>query len=511
MRHCGSSLLIFLIVWLVLLFNYAYPSNYFNRTNYYINSDSLERTEGLVGIIEIPNTGYLTCGNSWNYNTGDTKIVFNMLDYSGNIISQKVYGDTGEYYTTGNIVMNDDSTFTVLTGKSSFNHDTAITVLINVNASADTLWTKQISSGKVKTHARKLIKTDNETYAIIGWTGNSQSQLPAFIFLAKVNELGDTLWTKQYGDTTKAQVGTSLLQLDDKGFLLTAWQSEDTFNTYIRDILLIRTDSSGNQLWERHYGAPGLLDDPEKIIGINSNEFLIVGVKAMGPAFNENGNGYYLKIDSLGNIYWEKNHGTIYNEVLYNAIQNNAGYIAMGIGRLSGTIPTYGYLTQISFSGDSLWSRYYSTDTAGGNFDDYFWNFSPVSDGGYIMCGQASPGSTGTQDAWVVKVDSFGCLDTTCLAIMLDVPVLEAKEINPFIIFPNPTSATSILSAVNILKEPNCKIFIYDYRGKLVSLLEHSFFGNPESGIVLPELNRGIYLIRINNGKDTFVLKWIKL
>ncbi len=69
----------------------------------------------------------------------------------------------------------------------------------------------------------------------------------------------------------------------------------------------------------------------------------------------------------------------------------------------------------------------------------YPYDVIPTSDNGYISCGYVYPvlPDTGTQDVWVVKVDSTGCESPTfCWVGVKELPV--APHPGEIIVFPNP-------------------------------------------------------------------------
>ncbi|MBK7430842.1 MAG: hypothetical protein IPI62_07870 [Bacteroidetes bacterium] len=74
-----------------------YAQGYFNNTYYYLAFDSLNRTESYGGVVELPLNNYLAGGNSWNYLNGSTKLLFDKVDETGELVFQKAYGDTGDF------------------------------------------------------------------------------------------------------------------------------------------------------------------------------------------------------------------------------------------------------------------------------------------------------------------------------------------------------------------------------------------------------------------------------
>jgi hypothetical protein len=64
----------------------------------------------------------------------------------------------------------------------------------------------------------------------------------------------------------------------------------------------------------------------------------------------------------------------------------------------------------------------------------------PTPDGGYVAAGYLALPDTGTQDSWVIKVDSNGCLTPNCLVTGL--PQIRRQNHLEVTVYPNPTSGT---------------------------------------------------------------------
>jgi hypothetical protein len=80
-----------------------------------------------------------------------------------------------------------------------------------------------------------------------------------------------------------------------------------------------------------------------------------------------------------------------------------------------------GLLLRTTSTGDSLWMRHYAFhDSVIDQGSGRFWDVLPTAEGGFIAAGAAyqpfnAPYPPGySQDAWVVKVDSLGCIVPGC-------------------------------------------------------------------------------------------------
>ena len=78
------------------------------------------------------------------------------------------------------------------------------------------------------------------------------------------------------------------------------------------DIWIIKIDENGNLIWEKNFGGSSF-DESKKVIQSTSNDFYIVGSSRSNDfdVTTNNGNKdiWILKIDSNGNLIWEKSIG----------------------------------------------------------------------------------------------------------------------------------------------------------------------------------------------------------
>jgi hypothetical protein len=73
--------------------------------------------------------------------------------------------------------------------------------------------------------------------------------------LIKTDSTGNILWNRQYGGDYEEFGAYSMVMLSDGGFALAGGLGLAEPFYAVRDFLLLRTDSSGVQLWNRTYGG----------------------------------------------------------------------------------------------------------------------------------------------------------------------------------------------------------------------------------------------------------------
>lgn len=137
-------------------------------------------------------------------------------------------------------------------------------------------------------------ETDNGCYVIAGCT--RYSGLDINLYLVKTDSAGDTLWTRIYGASYSNEEGYSVSRTSDGGYILT---SPTYSGAGHYDLWLLKTDKNGDTLWTRTYGGTGW-DWGECVQQTSDGGYIVVGTTV---SFSVGWSDIYLlKTDSLGYV-----------------------------------------------------------------------------------------------------------------------------------------------------------------------------------------------------------------
>jgi hypothetical protein len=186
------------------------------------------------------------------------------------------------------------------------------------------------------------------------------------MFLIKIDQDGAQKWYGSYGKINH-EVGYDVAELDDGGYLLVGFR-----NWYSggKSILIIKTDSGGNQIWEKEIEKESSYD--EVAFGISkskSNGYFIFCTS------NQKDNFYdprVINIDFNGNIKWSKTFsGSGLKHTRWTGTATDDGGAAI-VGTTNYYYPPGHnediYLLKIDHSGDKLWDS-----AIGGGNQDWGW------------------------------------------------------------------------------------------------------------------------------------------
>jgi len=166
-------------------------------------------------------------------------------------------------------------------------------MLIRVDALGNELWRK-VFGGKRHDFGRSIAQASDGGFYLFGSTQN-HGQGSFDMFLLKVNENGDTLWTKTFG-SLGWDYGTSMdVAADGSLYLLGTKGVAGPFKK--PDLLLVKADAEGNAIWSLELGGDSA-DYGGMVRALPGGGCALVGtVRSMGNGGND---GYFLMLTADG-------------------------------------------------------------------------------------------------------------------------------------------------------------------------------------------------------------------
>jgi len=175
--------------------------------------------------------------------------------------------------------------------------------------------------------------------------------------------------------------------------------------------------------WQSCFGG-SLLDGANDMVTFD-NGFIIAGATGSNDgdisASYGNGDGWVVCIDSTGNMLWEKNYGGSDSEAFDRIISTlESNYYLLGISWSSdGDIssdpypnsPDY-WIVKIDSDGNIIWDK-----IIGGNSGERLWSGASTLDGGVVVIGETSSNDGdvsvfyGGNETWIAKLSSEGELE----------------------------------------------------------------------------------------------------
>jgi len=242
--------------------------------------------------------------------------------------------------------------------------------------------------------AFSIQQTTDGGYIVAGSTDSFSAGL-ADLWILKLDASGNILWQKTYGGTN-TDYGESIQQTIDGGYIVAGYT--ESFGAGYADYWILKLDSSGNVIWQKTYGGTNL-DHAYSIQQTTDGGYIVAGYAELA-----NRDFWILKLDNSGNVIWQK-HCTYNSDEAYSIQQTtDGGYIVAGLTKFFGPGGNSDmWISKLDASGNLLWQEKY-----GGTGDDYAESIQQTADGGFIVAGYTASFGAGNWDFWILKLDSSG-------------------------------------------------------------------------------------------------------
>ena len=241
-------------------------------------------------------------------------------------------------------------------------------------------WAKNIG-GTDEDYGFSIITTVDNNIAILGHTASTdgditdKTQNDHDYWLTLLNTNGDVLWSKTYGGSGDDR-GQKLIQTTDGGFAMAGYSmssdGDASSNEGFHDNWLIKVDSQGNLLWEKSFGFSGH-DHAYTLIETADGGLFMAG---------------FLDVTASGGE-GSTNRSSIINR--------------HGVGEF--------WCHKLDAQGNVLWQRYF-----GGSSNDRAHSVVQSDDGGFVLTGFSEStdfditNNKGSYDYWVIKLTPNGDL-----------------------------------------------------------------------------------------------------
>jgi hypothetical protein len=248
---------------------------------------------------------------------------------------------------------------------------------------------------------RDIVKMDDGGYVLVGTIETpvgDQIDRPTYggdISLERRNSNNIVIWNRSYGGEKKDEA-RRILRVSDGGFLVIG-QTESFGN----GAWIIRTDADGRERWNRTFGK-GRTTGINAVIEMRDGGFALAGTS---DAFSDKGQGAWLvRTDSSGTELWNRTYGgEVFDSAESVAEYPKGGLVIAGVRNTNSGNLQEALLIRTDSAGNALWEKTY-----GGSGTDEARSVVVTRQDEIVFTGSSfSPGLT-VDDFWVVKTDAEG-------------------------------------------------------------------------------------------------------
>jgi hypothetical protein len=341
---------------------------------------------------ETEDRGFIITGTANSFGAGNDDVWLIKTDSLGNKIWSQTFG--GSNYESGSIIeQTTDGGYIIIGRTRSFGAGKEDVFLIKTDTQGNEQWSKTFGGWNTD-FGTSVDQTSDHGYIITGWT-KSFGAGDDDVWLIKTDSSGNEVWNKTFGGS-KSDNGESVLQAIDGGYIITGTTA--SYGSGDNDVWLIKTDSSGNEVWSQTFG--GKENDGSHCIQQTSDGGYIV--TGWTHSFDVgDGDTWLIKTDAVGNKEWSKTFGGSGHDDCWCVQQTgDEGYILTGYTRSFGAVDWDVLVIKTDVLGNKVWIK-----TFGGNNIDSGYSVQQIADGGYIITGNTNS-HTGSSnfDVWLIRL-----------------------------------------------------------------------------------------------------------
>jgi len=315
--------------------------------------------------------------------------------------------------------------------------------VVSVDTLGNILWERNYG-GTFTEKANQILRKSQDEYYLYGRTGSNDHDVQSYHYgnydywIVKIDGLGEIIWEKCFGGSSKENGGKAKLAKDgDILVIANTFSSDGDLSVHYgsTDIWFFKVNDEGDIVWDvvlgNIYG-----NDEGDVIETEDGGYLITGSTDISEGmsqcdFHGVADVWVVKLDSLRNIEWQNCYGgSDVDFATSGLIELNDGYLLTSFttsndGDITGYHGIPGdinsgdiWIVKIDKNGNLLWQKCF-----GGSGFENAWSIEKTENNGFLILGSTNSynGDVNTihcqqspycnSDVWIVKIDSVGTIE----------------------------------------------------------------------------------------------------
>ncbi|MEJ5327526.1 MAG: hypothetical protein WHU54_04665 [Candidatus Bathyarchaeia archaeon] len=323
--------------------------------------------------------------------TADSSIPIAAADdaYSAEMIWEKTYGGAGDDRAFYAVALSWG--FLVVGSTASLQPNKTAAWVLRLDDDGNMIWNRTFSAQENSEF--RYVLTLNDGFLLIGNTFFMSGDTDGYV--VKVDADGKPIW-QVHMDNSEVDKLFSAVKTRD-GFVLAGLTTSLGGGS---DVWVIKISDNGHLTWSKTYDLG--MDEAGRAVALqDDNQYFIAGYT------NSAGNGDYdfllLKIDSEGNLLWNKTYGGAQSDKAYAMLNVTEGFLIVGDTRSKGEGDSDAWVIKVDFEGKLIWER-----TIGGKGFDMPTCITYSTINGALVGGFTFSFGRGYRDFWLFKIDDEG-------------------------------------------------------------------------------------------------------
>ncbi|MGD2295780.1 MAG: hypothetical protein PVF22_08080, partial [Candidatus Aminicenantes bacterium] len=345
--------------------------------------------------------GYIVAGGTESYGDGNSDVWVLKLSFTGDIEWQRTFGgtDNEEVYE---VQETSDGGFIVVGYTNSSGAGRSDSLILKLTAEGDIEW--QYTFGRSGDDWANSVQQTSDGGYVVGGSSDAFGNGELVYWVLKLTPDGNVDWQYAYSTGVNCYL-RSIQETSDEGYIVAGHMSPSVVGGY--DLLILKLDSIGQIIWQRYYG--GVQDDwANSIQETEDGGYFVAGYTG---SFGAGGwDIWALKLDSVGDIEWQRTYGRGQDDWGTSAQQtSDGGYVVAGYTDSFGAGFSDFWVVKLSSLGLIEWQTPY-----GGTGDEAAFSVSQTDDTGFVVAGTTGSYTAGGLDLLVLKLYSDGTIDPSC-------------------------------------------------------------------------------------------------
>ena len=310
------------------------------------------------------------------------------LDSSGNLQWQKQYQPSGSTTQLYALRLTSDGGYVWAGNLQNSGACSECAFVAKLDSSGGIQWQKSYGSGA---QANDIQQTTDGGYVIAGYTPPSLYGIVQ-AWIAKLDSSGNVQWQKALGSSNSVY-GYSMQQTTDGGYVLAGFSGSPP------NVLVAKFDSSGNVKWQTLYSISGSQGIGYTVIQTSDGGYMVGGIVNYA-------NALALKLSSSGNVQWAKTYDVSGAISQFDSVRqtSDGGYAFSGYYNTGAAYGSYNsWVVRIDSNGNVQWQKTYGATTQSRQFQ----KIGLTSDGGFVAAGWTLQFNN-QLETYIVKTDSAG-------------------------------------------------------------------------------------------------------
>lgn len=255
-------------------------------------------------------------------------------------------------------------------------------LLVRMKRRGEIMWQVRGESGSPQS-IEQIIKNGNDIITLGGIGGDDNA--PASVIVGRYDENGKRQGGFGIAEPEAHLYPAAIIPVKGGGYYIAA-RYQNLKEKSQKHGVIFRLDAQGKTLWRRAY-IPGLTTAIDSMIALKNGDLLIGGsVKSDAGRIS----GWLLRLDGAGSLQWQRSYPRGRSAEFTRLMEASDGYLIGGISWPANAEKAAAWIMKVDTGGNMVWERYYK------GVDDYrVVDMGLLNDGRIVTIIGARPGNSG--------------------------------------------------------------------------------------------------------------------